>query len=208
MSLGDSWAVDEAVAPAETSPLAMDYYRNKAREFQSTLNAIDSAYTAANSALATGAIDAEGEASLIEALDEYEGRRVTLRITAEAINAGAAVVNGLGGRFPQLSLPGALGAVPVAPLALIGAIGTAAGLIVWGTQWVGGVNERLKRAQLIAGASPNQRDQLVRAIADSDSAVSQAQSSVLASIAPAIKWVAIGALAFFAYKAYTARKRP
>ena len=205
MTLGDAWAGDEQ--PAETSPFAMDYYRNKAREFQSVLNAIDTAYTAASSALATGAIDAETEAALIEALDGYEGKRITLRVTAEAINAGAAVVNGLGGRFPQLSLPGTLGAVPVAPLALVAAIGTAAGLIVWGSQWVSGVNERLKRAQLISGASQTQRDQLIRAIADSDSAVDQAQSSVLASIAPAIKWVAIGALAFFAYRAYTGRKR-
>lgn len=206
MNLGDSWAADEASALPESSPFAMQYYRDKAREFQQTLNAIDAAYTAASSALATGAIDTVTEAALIEDLNEYESRRTTLRVTAEAINAGAAIVNGMGGRFPQLSLPAALGAVPVAPLALIGAIGTAAGLIVWGTQWVGGVNERLKRAQLIDGASPAQRDQLVRAIADSDSAVNQAQSSMLASIAPAIKWVAIGALAFLAYRAYTGRK--
>lgn len=204
MSLGDSWSVVEE--PAETSPFALDYYRNKAREFQVTMNAIDAAYTAASSALATGALEPEGEAALIEALDAYEGKRITLRVTAEAINAGAAVVNGMGGRFPQLSLPATLGAVPVAPLALIAAIGTAAGLITWGTQWVQGVNERLKRAQLIEGASPGQRDQLIRAIADSDSAVSQAESSVLATLAPLVKWVAIGAVAFFAYRAYSARR--
>ena len=203
-TLGDAWGRD--TPPEETSPLAMDYYRDKAREFQSTLNAIDVAYQAANAALATGALEPESEAALVELLDAYEGKRLTLKLTAEAINAGAAVVNGLGGRFPQLSLPSTLGALPVAPIALVGAIGAAVGLIAWGVQWISGVNERLKRAQLIAGASPAQRDQLIRAIADSDNSVSQAQSSTLAAIAPAIKWIAIGALAFFAYRAYTSRK--
>jgi hypothetical protein len=204
MNLGDAWGRE--TPPEETSPLAMDYYRQKAVEFQSTLNAIDGAYRAANDALATGALDPESEAGIIELLDAYEGKRLTLKLTAEAINAGAAVVNGLGGRFPQLSLPSTLGALPVAPVALIGAIGAAVGLIAWGVQWIGGVNDRLKRAQLIAGASPAQRDQLIRAIADSDNAVNQAQSSTLAAIAPAVKWVAIAALAFLAYRAYAARK--
>jgi hypothetical protein len=204
MNLGDAWGRE--TPPEETSPLAMDYYRQKAVEFQSTLNAIDGAYRAANDALATGALDPESEAGIIELLDAYEGKRLTLKLTAEAINAGAAVVNGLGGRFPQLSLPSTLGALPVAPVALIGAIGAAVGLIAWGVQWIGGVNDRLKRAQLIAGASPAQRDQLIRAIADSDNAVNQAQSSTLAALAPAVKWVAIAALAFLAYRAYAARK--
>jgi hypothetical protein len=204
MNLGDAWGRE--TPPEETSPLAMDYYRQKAVEFQSTLNAIDGAYRAANDALATGALDPESEAGIIELLDAYEGKRLTLKLTAEAINAGAAVVNGLGGRFPQLSLPSTLGALPVAPVALIGAIGAAVGLIAWGVQWIAGVNDRLKRAQLIAGASPAQRDQLIRAIADSDNAVNQAQSSTLAAIAPAVKWVAIAALAFLAYRAYAARK--
>jgi hypothetical protein len=202
--LGDAWGRE--TVPEETSPFAMDYYRDKAREFQSTLNAIDVAYRAANDALTTGALEPESEAGLIELLDAYEGKRITLKLTAEAINAGAAVVNGLGGRFPQLSLPSTLGAFPVAPVALIGAIGAAVGLIAWGVQWIAGVNDRLKRAQLIAGASPGQRDQLIRAIADSDNAVNQAQASTLAAIAPAVKWIAIGALAFLAYRAYMARK--
>ena len=204
MNLGDAWGRE--TPPEETSPYAMDYYRQKAVEFQSTLNAIDAAYRAANDALATGALDADSEASIIEALDQYEGKRLTLKLTGEAINAGAAVINGLGGRFPQLSLPGTLGLAPVAPVALIGAIGAAVGLIAWGVQWIAGVNERLRRAQLIAQASPSQRDALVRAIADSDNAVSQAQSSTLAAIAPAIKWIAIAAAAFLAYRAYTGRK--
>ena len=201
--LGDAWGREDV--SVETSPFAMDYYRQKAVEFQSTLNAIDAAYRAANDALSSGGLDETSQAALLESLDEYEGRRTTLKVTAEAINAGAAVINSLGGRFPQLSLPGTLGALPAVPIALVGAIGAAVALISWGVQWIAGVNERLRRAQLLSGASPAQRDALVRAIADSDNAVNQAQSSTLAAIAPALKWVAIAALGFLAYRAYTAR---
>jgi len=202
-TLGDAWGRE----PEPTGgPLTLDYFRTKALEFQVALNAIDTAYRAANDALASGALDETSQAEIFAALDEYESKRLTLKLTAEAINAGAAVVNATGGRFPQLSIPGTLGALPIAPLAMVAAIATAAALITWGSQWVAGVNDRLKRAQLIAGASQTQRDALIRSISDSDNAVNQTQSSALATIAPAIKWVAIGVVAFLAYRAYTRRK--
>jgi hypothetical protein len=204
MNLGDAWGREPA-AP-ETSPFAMDYYRQKATEFQATLNALDKGYSAANAALASGALDDESQASIVESLDEYEGKRTMLKVTAEAINAGAAVINSLGGRFPQLSLPSTLGALPAVPIALIAAIGTAAGLIAWGSQWLTGLNERLKRAQLIEGATPSQRDALIRAMQTSDAASTEAQSGVLAAIAPAVKWIALGVLGFLAYRAFMARK--
>ena len=101
-TLGDRWG-GEAVPPA-TSPFAMDYYRNKAREFQELIIALDRSYWAASGALGTGALDATTAAALEAALSDYESRRTTLRVTAEAINAGAAAINALGGRFPSLSI--------------------------------------------------------------------------------------------------------
>lgn len=204
MNLGDAWGRD--TQPPETSPFAMDYYRQKAVEFQTTLNALDKGYAAANAALASGALDEESQASIFEALDEFEGKRTALKLTGEAINAGAAVINSMGGRFPQLSLPSTLGALPAVPIALIAAIATAAGLIAWGSQWLSGLNERLKRAQLIEGATPSQRDALIRAMQGSDAAQSEAQSGVLAAIAPAVKWIALGVLGWLAYRAYTGRR--
>jgi hypothetical protein len=203
-TLGDRWG-GEAV-PAATSPFAMDYYRNKAREFQELIIALDRSYWAASGALGTGALDATTAAALEAALSDYESRRTTLRVTAEAINAGAAAINALGGRFPQLSIPGTLGLPPlVAPAALVAAIGTAAALIVWGSQWMSGVNDRLRRAQVIDAATPEQRARIVEAMADSDNAVSVASGSFLASLAPTAKWIAIGIGAFLLYRAYTNR---
>ena len=203
-TLGDRWG-GEAV-PEATSPFAMDYYRNKAREFQELIIALDRSYWAASGALGTGALDATTAAALEAALSDFESRRTTLRVTAEAINAGAAAINALGGRFPQLSIPGTLGLPPlVAPAALVAAIGTAAALIVWGSQWVSGVNDRLKRAQVIDAATPEQRARIVEAMAESDNAVSVSSSSMLASLAPTVKWIAIGIGAFLLYRAYSNR---
>lgn len=203
-TLGDSWASEPPTGG--TSPLQMDYYRNRAREFQVMLDALDRSYFAASGALATGALDSASVDALTAAIQEYEGRKLMLRTTAEAINAGAAVINGLGGRFPVLSIPGTLGLPPIiAPAALIAAIGAAAALITWGSQWISGINERLRRAQLIEGASANQRDAVVRAIVDSDNAVTVAEGSFLASLAPTVKWVALGIGAFLLYRAYTQR---
>lgn len=203
-TLGDRWG-GEAVPPA-TSPFAMDYYRQKAAEFQTTLDALDRTYWAASGALGTGALDATTAAALEAALTDYESRRTSLRVTAEAINAGAAAINALGGRFPSLSIPGTLGLPPlIVPAAMVAAVGTAAALIVWGSQWVSGVNDRLKRAQIIDAATPEQRASIVAAMAESDNAVSVAGSSMLASLAPTVKWVAIGIGAFLLYRAYMSR---
>ena len=203
-TLGDRWGAE--TVPEATSPFAMDWYRNKAREFQLVLDALDRSYWAASGALGTGALDEATATALEAALADYESRKTSLRLTAEAINAGAFAINSMGGRFPVMSIPGTLGLPPLlAPAALVAAIGTAAGLIVWGSQWIAGVNDRLKRAQIIEGTSPANRDAIVRAMAESDNAVSVAEGSFLASLAPTVKWLAIGIGAFLLYRAYSNR---
>jgi hypothetical protein len=203
-TLGDAWGAD--TPPDAPSPFSMDYYRRKAVEFQQVLDALDRSYWAASGALGTGALDDATATALEAALADYESRKGQLRLTAEAINAGAAAINSMGGRFPRLSIPGTLGLPPLlAPAALIAAIGAAAALIAWGSQWIAGVNERLRRAQIIEGTSPANRDAIVRAMAESDNAVNVAEGSFLASLAPTVKWVAIGIGAFLLYRAYSNR---
>lgn len=203
-TLGDAWGTD--TPPDAPSPFSMDYYRRKAVEFQQVLDALDRSYWAASGALGTGALDDATATALEAALADYESRKGQLRLTAEAINAGAAAINSMGGRFPRLSIPGTLGLPPLlAPAALVAAIGAAAALIAWGSQWIAGVNERLRRAQIIEGTSPANRDAIVRAMAESDNAVNVAEGSLLASLAPTVKWVAIGIGAFLLYRVYSNR---
>jgi hypothetical protein len=186
----------------------MDYYRQRAVEFQQMMTALDQAYWAANYALMNSALDESSAAALMGALDEYAAKKSTIKITAEAINAGAAAINAVGGRFPVLSIPGTLGLPPlIAPAALVAAVGAAATLLTWGSQWISGVNDRLKRAQLIESASPDERDALVRAMTESDNAVNVASSSILASVAPTVKWIAYGIGAFLLYRVWSESRR-
>ena len=201
--LGDRWGNEvEQPAPAYT----VDYLRQKALEFQGLMNALDQAYGAANDALASQSIDMDTAEYLSQWIADFLAKRDQFRLTAEAINAGSAAVNAVGGRFPVLSIPQTLGIAPlVLPVAMVAALGAVAGLIYWGSQAISGLNDRLKRAQLLEAASPQQKAQLVQSIADSDAAVQQVQSSVLASVAPIAKWIALGVGAWLLYRAYQNR---
>lgn len=200
-TLGDSWAQEPAPTAAQSSPLSLDYYRAKVLEYQGVLNALDTAYAALNVAIDAPGLDVYAVADLAALRDEYETKRFTLKATAEAINMGAAAVNALGGRMPELSLPRTLGFAPAIPIAAIAAIGTAGVLISWGRAWLAGVNDRLKTAQLLAAQdSPEAAAALAASIAQSDAALKIASESGLAALAPYLKWAALAALAFIAWR--------
>ncbi len=205
--LGDAWASEPA--PAATSPLSLDYYRQKVTEYQSVLNALDTGYQAVVSAINAPGLDIDALLPLVALRDEYESKRFQLKATAEAINLGAAAVNALGGRMPELSLPRTLGIAPVIPIAAIAAIGTAAVLITWGREWLRGVNDRLRAAQLLAAQeTPEAAAALAVSMAQSDAALKLADASGLAALAPYLKWGALalaGYLAWRAFSSYRAR---
>lgn len=205
-TLGDAGAPNDDASyggPVSTSALSMDYYRSKITEFQSVLNAVDEGYRAATSALQSGALDPASADDLRALLADYDSRRFTLRATAEAINAGAAVVNAAGGRMPSLSLPGTLGLLPAAlPFAAVAAVGAAAVLITWGREWIAGVNDRLKSAQLIAAQdTPEKAAALAASIAQSDAALRVAEGSGLAALSTWIKWGAIALGGYMVWRA-------
>lgn len=186
---------------AGATPFSMQYYRNKAVEFQSVLNSLDLGQSVARDLVASD-IDPDLSADLSAMLDEFDARRTALRITAEAINAGAAVINSMGGRFPQLSVPSGLGLLPAVPIAAVAALATAATLIAWGVTWLQGLNARLQQAQQLAAVTdPGARAELARAMATSDAALAQATGNPLSNLAGIVKW---GALAFGAFLIYRA----
>lgn len=211
MALGEAGGLyDDESYTGETgdSSLSVQYYRNKVTEFQTVLDALDRGAAAARQALYSGALAEEDAADLESRLQEFEARKGTLRATAEAINAGAAAWNALGGRMPQLSLPSGLAALPVIPLALIAATATAATLIVWGRDWIRGVNARMQQAQLLAAIDdPEKRAEVAAAAAAAASAADLAESSPMTAVAGVVKWVSIAAIAFLAWKAFDAWKR-
>jgi len=206
MTLGDRWS--EETAPAETSLFSPDYYRQKAIEFQQIMNALDTAYNAASAALASEATDLDTAEYLSNWIAGFLEKRDQIKTVATTLNAGAEALNYAGVRFPVLSIPKTLGFAQFAiPAAIAAGFTLAAGIVVWGSQYISGLNERLKRAQILDSATPEQKAAVIAAISDSDNSVAQLSSSTLAGIAPIIKWAAIGVAGWFAYKAWTNRRR-
>lgn len=189
-----------------SSVLSMDYYRNKAREFQQVLNALDAGMSSAEQLIAAD-ISPELTSDLTAMLNEADAKRFLLRATAEAINAGAAVINAAGGRFPELSIPTGLGFLPALPVAAIAAIATAATLIAWGVSWLDGLNERLRNEQLLGAIDdPAKRSALASSLAQTAAAASAAKSSPLGDLAGIVKWGALAFGAWLVYRAFIERK--
>lgn len=188
-----------------SSAFSMQYWRNKATEFQSVLLALDAGFNAANNTLGL-AIDEDTARGLLDLLDEFEAKKTAMRTTAEAINLGAQAINAAGGRFPVLSVPSGLAGVPLLlPAATIAALGIAAALVVWGKTWLEGVNQRIREAQLLQAVDdPEQRAALAAEMQASQAAVDKANASGFSTTAQLIKWGAIGLIGFMAFQAYRA----
>lgn len=199
---------DEAyTGEVSDSVFSLDYYRNKAREFQGILNEVDASARAAQLAIQAN-IDPDLTADLSQMLTEYDQKKVMFRTAAEGINAGAALINSAGGRFPQLSIPTGLGLAPlVIPAATIAALAVAASLVTWGAVWISGVNERLRIAQLTGAVTdPVKRDALATALGMAEAANIASNESPLSAISGVVKWGAIALAAFLAYRAFQASR--
>jgi hypothetical protein len=188
--------------------MSMSYYRDKAREFQVLLNSLDVAYTSMIDSINSGLLPQDYCNDLLALAAEYESHKSILKITAEAVNAGAAIVNAAGGRMPQLSIPGTLGLGPIAlPLGTIAAIGTIAALTAWGMSWLGGYNDRAKlQMTLDAQATPEGRAQVARDVQQSDAALKAADVTIFGALSGSVKWIALGVLGYFAYKYFNGHK--
>jgi hypothetical protein len=184
-----------------TSALSLDYYRQKATEFQAVMNGLDKAY-AVMVELYEAPISEDFRAELEQRFTEFESKRSQFKVTAEAINAAAGLINGLGGRFPQLSIPGTLGLPPLLiPAGIVAAIATAGALAYWGREFVTNFADLLRRRQLLeAQSSPEEKAALARAMQQADQAQALTDSGPWAAIGSATKWIVLGVGAYLAYR--------
>jgi hypothetical protein len=197
MATGD-FIIDDDAPPVSTS-----YFADKAREFQSVINALDA--TAREVDQLIGALPESALLDeLVEQKAELEGKKGQIKLIAEAVNFAANGLNQLGANLPTINLPQTLGAAPlVVAGAAAAAVAAAAAIIVWGKAWIDGINQRLRNAELLASVPEADRGRVAEAVLRTDVALAQANQSPLASVAGIVKWVAIGAVAFFAYQAWT-----
>jgi len=185
------------------SPVSLSYYQQKIVEFQNLLNGMDAAAQAAQSALWDD-IDPKLSTDLQTYLDEYDSKKWEFRAAAEALNLAINGANLVGGDFQNITVPSTLGVVPLVAAGVIAAaVATAAALIVWGNTWLQGLNQRLRDQELINSVTdPAKRDRLIQTQMEVEAAAVEASASPLSSISNIVKWLAIGAVAYFAFSAY------
>jgi hypothetical protein len=188
---------------ATNAPVALSYYQQKIVEFQNLLNGMDAAARAAQSALWDD-IDPKLSADLQTYLDDFDSKKWEFRAAAEALNLAINGANLVGGDFKNITVPQTLGVIPLVTAGVIAAaVATAAALIVWGNTWLQGLNQRLRDAELINSVTdPVKRDKLIQTQLEVEAATIDANASPLSSISNIVKWLAIGAVAYFAFSAY------
>jgi hypothetical protein len=188
---------------ATNAPVALSYYQQKIVEFQNLLNGMDAAAHAAQSALWDD-IDPKLSNDLQAYLDDFDAKKWEFKAAAEALNLAINGANLVGGDFPNITVPSTLGVVPLVAAGVIAAaVATAAALIVWGNTWLQGLNQRLRDQELINSVTdPAKRDKLIQTQLEVDAAAAEANASPLSSISNIVKWLAIGAVAYFAFSAY------
>jgi hypothetical protein len=206
-AMGDVTGYQEIDDPSTDSsgnitPFQLDYYRNKVVEFQNVLNQLDETAFQARF-LIDQDIDPELTAELQDYLLQYDDKKGSFRTAAEALNFAINGANQIGANFPIVKIPSGLGFVPLAAgAAIAGALAVAAALIVWGREWIAGLNDRLKAKTILDSVPPEKRPQVAESILKIDQAQKAADASPLSSIANIVKWVGIAAVAYFALTAY------
>jgi len=211
-AMGDVTGYQEIDDPSTDSsgnitPFQLDYYRNKVVEFQNVLNQLDETAFQARF-LIDQDIDPELTADLQDYLLQYDDKKGSFRTAAEALNFAINGANQIGANFPTVKIPSGLGFVPLAAgAAIAGALAVAAALIVWGREWIAGLNDRLKAKQILDSVPPEKKAQVAESILKIDQAQKAADASPLSSIANIVKWVGIAAVAYFALTAYQQYKK-
>lgn len=190
------------VAEASSAAQGQDvgYFTRKINEFQGMLYDLDTTEANLRSFIQDYNIEDEG---LLQSLDELDSRKTVFRATAEALNLAVAGINAVGGSLPSVRVPGGLAAIPAA--ALIGAAAAVAGaaaLIVWGREWIIGVNDRLKTREVLQQIPESQRGQAAARVLEMEQTRKKAEDSPLASIANIVKWGAIAVGIYFAFQAF------
>lgn len=194
----------ENLATSEKTTTDLNYYQRKVQEFQQAVNAVDTAAYGLRMLLDLDISD-DDRLPILRQLGELEAKKSELRTAAETVNAASALANQVGIQLPQVNIQ-TLGALPLVPLAVGGAIAGAlyliASLISWITDWINRSNVVAQTIAAAADLPPEQKAQVLSAIQQTEAAKAQATTG-LGSIANIVKYVAFAAVAFFAYQAFT-----
>ena len=121
------------------------------------------------------------------------------------MNFAISGANLVGGNFRPVRVPGQLAALPVAVIAgVAAAVAVAGGLIIWGRDWIAGINQRTREAARLSTLSPEARERVILAQQELEAAEARANASPITAIAGAAKWVGWAVAAYFVWRAFEA----
>jgi len=187
-------------APGAPSVFSVDYYRNKVSEFQAVLLEMDAAAAIARQMIQDD-VDPEITAGYQADIQAFEAKKGQFRAAAEALNFAISGANLVGGGFKPVRVPGQLAALPVAVIAgVAAAVAVAGGLIIWGRDWIAGINQRTLEAARLATLSPEARERVIRAQQELEAAQNRAEGSPITAIAGAAKWIGWAVAAYFIWR--------
>lgn len=187
----------EGVSP-DPSIFSIDYYRNRVREFQESLNRT-AAIADVFQTLPWYAIDEQSFEAVTAWLDDYYTRRAWILSAAEGVNLLAQGANAVGIRFPVVSIPQGLNALPpLLAVAGIAALTAIVAVVEWSAVKQRDAANIAAQLRIVGTLPEDQRAALLQGVQQVQNIA--AQGSLSATIANAVKWIAIGAGVFFAGK--------
>ena len=202
--ISESEPAPVVAAPGSPTVFSVDYYRNKVAEFQAVLLEMDASAAIARQMIQDD-VDPEITAGYQEDIRAFDAKKGQFRAAAEALNFAISGANLVGGNFRPIRVPGQLAALPVAVIAgVAAAVAVAGGLIIWGRDWIAGINQRTREAARLSTLSPEARERVILAQQELEAAEARANASPITAIAGAAKWVGWAVAAFFVWRAFEA----
>jgi len=183
-------------AEPEASLFSLDYYRNKVREFQDSLNRT-AAIADAFSSLPPDALDSASYDAVVDWLNDYYARRGWILDAAEGVNLLAQGANAVGLRFPVVSAPAGLAALPpLVAIAGVAALAAIVAVVEWSAVKQAEARNIAGQIEIAATLPADQRAAALQAVQAVQTVAEQ--SGISATIANTVKWAV---LAFGAYLA-------
>ena len=202
--ISESEPAPVVAAPGSPTVFSVDYYRNKVAEFQSVLLEMDASAAIARQMIEDD-VSPEITAGYQEDIRAFDAKKGQFRAAAEALNFAISGANLVGGNFRPIRVPGQLAALPVAVIAgVAAAVAVAGGLIIWGRDWIAGINQRTREAARLSTLSPEARERVILAQQELEAAEARANASPITAIAGAAKWVGWAVAAYFVWRAFEA----
>ena len=175
----------------------VQYYADQIASFQATLIQLDqTAQVLANDVMPQldPIADADSIAQIQSWLADYDAKKSEIQLAAKAINTVVNTANAFGVGLPLVRLPTTLAIVPaVAVAGAVAAVAAAAAIIAWAAEKIATAQQFT--AQL-ASLPPDARAAALDKMTATD-------TGIVAQIAGLVKWVALGALVWFGYKAFS-----